>query len=194
MRRYRIFLLALTLAAAVWPLKLEARSLAIESFAADIVVNLDGSIQVTETIRPHFTGSWNGIYRTIPVEYRTPQGLNYTLLLAVQAITDETGSPLRYEQSRERHYLKLKIWVPGATNATRTVAIRYRVRNGLKFLDEHDELYWNVTGDEWRAPIPSASAHIGASFCAAASRRPMQQESRRRSMRMTYFTGHLDTT
>jgi uncharacterized membrane protein len=160
MGRYRIFLLALTLAAAVWPLKLEARSLAIESFDADIVVNLDGSIQVTETIRPHFTGSWNGIYRTIPVEYRTPQGLNYTLLLAVQAITDEAGSPLRYEQSRERHYLKLKIWVPGATNATRTIAIRYRVRNGLKFLDEHDELYWNVTGDEWRAPIHSASAHI----------------------------------
>ena len=160
MRRYRILLLALTLAAAVWPLKLEARSMVIESFDADIVVNLDGSIQVTETIRPHFTGSWNGIYRTIPVEYRTPQGLNYTLLLMVRAITDEAGSPLRYEQSRERHYLKLKIWVPGATNATRTVAIRYRVRNGLKFLVEHDELYWNVTGDEWRAPIHSASAHI----------------------------------
>jgi len=160
MRRYRILLLALTLAAAVWPLKLEARSMVIESFDADIVVNLDGSIQVTETIRPHFTGSWNGIYRTIPVEYRTPQGLNYTLLLMVRAITDEAGSPLRYEQSRERHYLKLKIWVPGATNATRTVAIHYRVRNGLKFLVEHDELYWNVTGDEWRAPIHSASAHI----------------------------------
>jgi hypothetical protein len=160
MRRYRVLLLALTLAAIAWPLKLEARSLVIESFDAHIVVNLDGSIEVTESIRTHFTGSWKGIYRIMPVEYRTPQGLNYTLLLTVQAITDDAGGPLRYEQSRERHYLKLKIWVPGATNATRTVAISYRVRNGLKFLEEHDELYWNVTGDEWQASIHSASAHI----------------------------------
>ena len=160
MHRYRLLLFALTFIAAAWPLKLEARSLVIESFDADIVVSLDASLQVRETIRPHFTGSWNGIYRTIPVEYRTPQALNYTLFLTVQAITDDAGNPMRYEQSRERHYLKLKIWVPGATNATRTVVISYRVRNGLKFLLEHDELYWNVTGDEWQVPIYSASAHI----------------------------------
>jgi len=160
MRRHPLLLLALLLAAAACPSHVNARSLTIESFEATIVVNLDGSIQVTETIRPRFVGTWNGIYRTIPVEYRTPQGLNYTLFLSFQAITDDAGRPLKYEHSRERHYRKFKIWVPGATNATRTIVLRYRVENGLKFFEEHDELYWNVTGDEWQVPIRAASARF----------------------------------
>ena len=42
----------------------------------------------------------------------------------------------------------------------KTVVVRYRVRNGLKFFEEHDELYWNVTGDEWEVPIERARAVI----------------------------------
>ncbi len=155
-----LLLLALLVFIAALPSPLEARSLTIESFDVGMVVNSDGTLQVTETIRPRFVGTWNGIYRTIPVEYRTPQGLNYTLFLSLQSVTDHTGNSLKYEQSRERHYRKYKIWVPGATNASRTVIIRYLVQNGLKFLEEHDELYWNVTGDEWQAPIQAASARI----------------------------------
>ena len=30
----------------------------------------------------------------------------------------------------------------------------------FRFFDDHDELYWNVTGDEWDVPIQSAEAHI----------------------------------
>jgi len=136
------------------------RTLDIRSFDATITVQPDGSILVEEVIVPAFTGSWNGIFRTIPVQYRTPQGLNYTLRLDVESATDETGRELKVESSRERHYRKLKIWVPGATNTTKTVRLRYRVANALRFFDEHDELYWNVTGDEWDVPIGSASAHV----------------------------------
>ena len=160
MRRHLLLLLALLLLAATCPSHLEARSLTIESFEAGIVVSADGGIQVTETIRPRFVGTWNGIFRTIPVEYRTPQGMNYTLFLDILTVTDDAGRPLKYEQSRERHYRKFKVWVPGASNAVRTVVLRYQVRNGLKFFDEHDELYWNVTGDEWQVPIQAASARI----------------------------------
>jgi uncharacterized membrane protein len=136
------------------------RTLVIERFDAVIDVAPDGSIAVDETIVPRFTGSWNGIFRTIPVQYRTPQGLNYTLRLDIESVTDGSGQPLKYESSRERHYRKLKIWVPGATDATRTVKLSYRVSNGLRFFDEHDELYWNVTGDEWEVPIETASARV----------------------------------
>ncbi|HSC29030.1 MAG TPA: DUF2207 domain-containing protein [Vicinamibacterales bacterium] len=136
------------------------RTLVIERFNATVDIGADGTIVVEETIVPRFTGSWNGIYRTIPVQYRTPQGLNYTLRLDVEAVTDGEGAPLKYESSRERHYRKLKIWVPGARDATRIVKLRYRVPNGLKFFEEHDELYWNVTGDEWEVPIESASARV----------------------------------
>ena len=136
------------------------RSLNIERFEAEIALSADGTIRVEETIVPRFTGSWNGIYRSIPVQYRTPQGLNYTLRLNVESVTDGEGRPLEYENSRERHYRKLKIWVPGATDTRKTVVLTYRVSNALRFFDEHDELYWNVTGDEWDVPIESAAAHI----------------------------------
>ena len=35
-----------------------------------------------------------------------------------------------------------------------------RPTNGLKFFEDHDELYWNVTGDEWDVPLGNASAQI----------------------------------
>ena len=54
-----------------------ARSLAIERFDAEVAVARDASIDVTETIRARFTGAWNGLYRTVPVVYRTPQGFDY---------------------------------------------------------------------------------------------------------------------
>ena len=136
------------------------RTLVIEHFDSTIEVSPDGSIRVEEQIVPRFTGTWNGIFRTIPIEYRSPQGLNYTLRLNIESVTDDEGRTLKYESSRERHYRKLKIWVPGATNTTKTVKVTYSVSNGLRFFDEHDELYWNVTGDEWEVPIESASAHV----------------------------------
>jgi hypothetical protein len=144
-----------------WPGAAAAqRSLVIQQFAADVEVGTGGTIAVTETIQPRFTGAWNGIYRTIPVGYRTPQGFTYQLRLDVESVSDETGAPLRYESSRERHYRKLKIWIPGAVDTVKTVVVRYRVLNGLKFFEEHDELYWNVTGDEWDVPIERAIAVV----------------------------------
>jgi len=149
--------LFLLLAAAV---PVAARSLAIAKFEVTVIVLSDGTIEVTETISPRFTGRYNGIYRDIPVEYRTPQGFNYKLLLELISVTDETGTRLKVESSRERHYRRFKIWIPGAEDTTRTITLRYRVQNGLKFFEDHDELYWNVTGDEWEVPIEEASARI----------------------------------
>lgn len=160
MRRRLLFLPLVFFFLALWgPTPAAARSLVIESFDVEVVVNRNGSFQVTETIRPRFTGSWNGIYRTIPVEDRY-RGFNRSLFLELLSITDERGIALRYKASRERHYQKFAIWVPGARDATRTVILRYRIPNGLLFFDDHDELYWDITGDEWEVPIESASARI----------------------------------
>ena len=153
---------ALGLALAFWiaaaPVAAQ-RNLAIERFDAAITVNRDGTVDVAETITARFEGSWNGIYRTIPVEYHTPQGFNWTLRLDLVSATAD-GRALEVDRKRERHYVKYKIWVPGAEDATRTVVLRYRARNGLRFFEDHDELYWNVTGDEWDVPIGAAFARI----------------------------------
>ncbi len=140
---------------------LSTRELRIENFQSETLVMPDGTIDVTETIQAHFIGGpWQGLYRTIPVEYVTPQGLNYTLLLDVKRVVDGSGRSLKFETSGVRHYRKLKIYVPDADNSTQKISIEYSVSDALKFFDDHDELYWNVTGDEWDIPIQSASARI----------------------------------
>jgi len=151
--------LALLLFVAATPAAAQ-RTLAVERFDAAIAVNLDGSVDVTETITAKFVGSWNGIYRTVPVEYHTPQGFNWTLHLELVGATGADGQALKVDKERERHYIKYKIWILGAQDATRTFTLRYRAENGLRFFDDHDELYWNVTGDEWDVPVGIASARI----------------------------------
>jgi uncharacterized membrane protein len=142
-------------------LALSTRELRIENFQSETIVMADGTIDVTENIQAHFVGGpWHGVYRTIPVEYVTPQGLNYSLFLNVKRITDGSGRALRYETSRVRHYRKLKIYVPDADNSTQAISIEYSVSDALRFFDDHDELYWNVTGDDWDIPIHAASARI----------------------------------
>jgi len=136
------------------------RSYSIERFDARIRVNRDASIDVTETITARFVGSYNGLFRTIPLEYHTGQGLNWTLGVSRQSAQDDAGRNLRTETSRQGHYVKYKVWIPGAVDAMRTIVLRYRATNGLRFFDEHDELYWNVTGDEWEVPIRVATAVI----------------------------------
>ncbi|MGH9745747.1 MAG: DUF2207 domain-containing protein [Candidatus Acidiferrales bacterium] len=137
-----------------------ARELTIQHFDETVTVNADGTIEVTEIIEARFTGSWNGIYRTIPVEYDTPQHLNYSLLLEPLSVTDDDGHPLKYDQKRDGRNLKFKIWIPGAQDTTKTVMLHYRILDAIRFFDDHDELYWNVTGDEWAVPINSVSARI----------------------------------
>lgn len=138
----------------------QGRSFLLSRFDVELQVLSGGDLLVTETVSLRFEGSWNGIERLIPVEYRTPQGFNYTLLLDQGTATDEQGTPLKFDSSRERHYRNFRIRIPGATDAIRTFVLKYRVRNGLKFFEDHDELYWNVTGDEWDVPIERASARI----------------------------------
>jgi uncharacterized membrane protein len=137
-----------------------ARDLSISHFDEIVTVNPDGTIEVTETIEARFSGAWHGIYRTIPVEYDTPQHLNYSLLIEPLSVTDDDAHPLKYELKRQGRYLKFKISVPGAQDTTKTVLLHYRVLNAIRFFEDHDELYWNVTGDEWDVPLLAVSARI----------------------------------
>jgi len=136
------------------------RSYEITQFSADIVISPDSSTDITENITFRFRGGpWHGVYRDIPIQYEGPGGLNYTYFLTVKSI-DEDGRALRYESSTQRQYRHLKIYVPIADNSTHTISIRYVISNALRFFPDHDEFYWNITGNYWDVPILHASAHI----------------------------------
>ena len=135
-----------------------ARSITIEEFLARIRVENSADVVVEESIGFRFEGSWNGVHRQIPVIEHTRQGLSHRLRLHVESVAGGDGSPLRYESSRQHNSLDLKIFVPGAADAVRTVVIRYRLKNAVRFFDDYDEMYWNVTGDEWPYPVLEAKA------------------------------------
>jgi uncharacterized membrane protein len=158
-----------------------ARQIVLKNFDEAIEVNTDGTFDVTETIEAQFIGSWHGIYRTIPTEYVTNEGLNYTLAIDDIRATDTDGHKLKVEQSTEGRNKKLKIWVPDAEDATHTIVIHYRVLDGIRFFADHDELYWNVTGNEWDSVIQKATARIG--FPSGGS-----------GLKATAYTGQLGAT
>lgn len=137
-----------------------ARSYRVTKFNSNVHVDQDGSARVTEQITFAFSGQFQGVYRDIPVDYPGPNGTNYSLFIKVTHVSDENGSPLKYEKHTSDHYLKLKIFVPGAFNTSHTVSIDYTVLDATKFFDDHDEFYWNVTGNDWEVPIESASSYI----------------------------------
>ncbi|MBD2718161.1 DUF2207 domain-containing protein [Synechococcus sp. FACHB-909] len=135
------------------------RQLTLTDFQMQAVVEPTGAVQVSETLTARFDGSWNGLVRQIPLLARRPGGLE-PLGLRLLAVTDPEGRPYRYESSHPGSDLKLKIWIPGAENASRTAVITYRLKRGLRFYPDHDEFNWNVTGNAWEVPIERASALV----------------------------------
>ena len=144
----------------VFSLPAWARSYHISKFNSNIHVAEDGSARIEEQITFVFKGVYQGIYRDIPVDYPGPSGTNYTLFLKLDSVTDDGGNKLKYEKKTRNGFLHLKIYVPGAVDAARTVNIEYSVANGTRFFEDHDEFYWNVTGNDWPVPIEQASAMI----------------------------------
>ena len=112
-----VVLLALLCSLPAW-----ARSYHISKFNSNIHVAEDGSARIEEQITFVFSGEYHGIYRDIPVDYPGPSGSNYTLFIKLGPITDESGDKLKVEKKTSGGFLHLKIYVPGATNATRTVS------------------------------------------------------------------------
>lgn len=155
----------LSLLLLAWPLghpalaQAAGRQLRLTDFQMQARVDRSGSVEVTETLTARFQGSWNGLVREIPLVAQRPQGpepLGWRLL----SITDGQGHPYRYETSTQGRDRQLKIFIPQAQDASRTAVIRYRVRNGIRFYPDHDEFYWNVTGNAWRIPIDRAEARV----------------------------------
>jgi uncharacterized protein (TIGR04222 family) len=148
-------------AALLLALPLQAqKSIEFRTFDTRIEVRTDRSLDVTERIEAEFTGQWNGIYRAIPIEYRDRAGFNWSIGVKVLSVTDDEGNPLRTETDREGHRLRIKMWIPGAHDAVRAVRLHYTVTNGLRFFEDHDELYWNATGDEWDYALGMVTADV----------------------------------
>ncbi len=155
-----LLLLAAALATAQ-PVSADLGGYTINDFGTDLQVEPNSDLIVTESIEVYFSEPRHGIYRDIPVRYTDPRGFMYSLDFDLLSVTDDEGGDHGTKVTREGPYVRIRIGDPDETVIGRVVyVIRYRARDAVQHLSEHDELYWNAVGDEWQTTINSASATV----------------------------------
>ncbi len=138
-----------------------AQHFTIEHFHSDIIINENGSVEVTETIEVVFDQSRHGIYREIPFRYVNELGDKIVMPVTVKSVLQEDGKVWAYKVSKQGNVVNIRIGDADRYVRGRQIyVIRYLVDNAIMFFEDHDELYWNVTGNYWRARINRASADI----------------------------------
>ncbi len=133
----------------------------IDSFTGEIKINSDSTIEVTENIQYDFgENERHGIYRFIPVKYKA-RGGNYNLRVSNVSVTDEAGNPYNFTTSYQGNNIQFKIGDPDKyVSGTKNYVINYVIRRAVNYFPDHDELYWNFTGDEWEVSIENASMRV----------------------------------
>lgn len=134
----------------------------IKEFGAKIYINKDGTVDVEEKIVYDFGEQYrHGIFRQIPFVKINQQGKKFILDFKNFKVVDEVGKSYRFTSSKEGERIKLKIGDPQKTiSGTHTYIISYKVAGALTYFSDHDELYWNVTGNEWEAVIEVVKAAV----------------------------------
>jgi uncharacterized membrane protein len=135
----------------------------INKFQSVIKFSGKDDIVVTEKIEAEFFIERHGILRDIPVNFHTGNPLmpNVRIDVFVKSVTDAEGNGLTYEVESLGDYKRIRIgdadkFVTGVQN----YHITYEATNAVNFFEEWDELYWNVTGDQWPVNIEQAETII----------------------------------
>ena len=145
---------------------LAATALASEEILSyDVTVNVgsDSVLNVEERIRVNAERQQirHGIYRDFPVIYRLPDGYVRRVGFTITGITRD-GHDEPWHSQRLGNYKRIYIgdkdvYVdPGPHD----YVLRYRTSRQLRYFTDHDEIYWNATGNFWLFPIDNASARI----------------------------------
>lgn len=130
----------------------------IKSFDSQITVNKDASVSVVETIVYDSEGvSKHGIYRDI-----TPKNAKGEVMKIQDiSVVDTYGAAYQWSQQRNNGDIRLKIGDPNATfTGEKTYVVRYTATRAISFLNDYDEIYWNVTGNAWPFGIAKVHAQV----------------------------------
>lgn len=135
----------------------------IDLFESDIRVLPDGKMKVREdiTVNIRHEEIRHGIFRDFPTSYKDASGHVYRVGFDVENVLFD-GSPVSYKVSRRSNGVRIQIgdadkWAPRGKH---TYSIYYETSGQLSFFKDHDELYWNATGNGWKFPIERAVAHV----------------------------------
>jgi len=134
---------------------LSAQDFTINTYDIDLIVNSDGSIHVQEDIQVSFDKKKRGIYRTIPTRYKK-DGNNVKLGIE-NIFVEDHKSKIRWKNGVvEIRIGSSDIFVEG----TQDYQIRYTIQNGIQAYENNQELYCDLTGNDWQAEIQKINYKI----------------------------------
>jgi len=137
------------------------------SFHSEIRVMTSGMIEVTETITVRAEGNRirRGIYRDFPTEYFDKLGNQYSVAFEPLAVL-RNNRPEAFHTKSLRNGVRTYFGSADRyiEHGEHTYTFRYQASRMLGFFEDHDELYWNVTGFDWMFPIDKSSATVVLEF------------------------------
>jgi uncharacterized membrane protein len=121
-----------------------------------------GAVDVTEKILYDFgSQERHGIYRTIPIKRTNTDKKSFQLTAADFSVTNENGTPYTFTTTDTDGNISVRIGDANKTiTGTHVYQIDYTLSGALTYFSDHDELYWNVTGNGWEIPIAVVRAHV----------------------------------
>lgn len=134
---------------------------AITIFNATYDIQADSTILVVEDISVDFGDlEKHGIFREIPVEYAYDS--EYNRLTEITAVAVDDGvDPVEFLLEGGRPNLLIRIGDPDVeVSGRQRYVVRYTLSGAMNPFDDHDELYWNITGNEWEVTIEQAQATV----------------------------------
>lgn len=136
----------------------------ITSFDSAIAISQDGSMRVENTIRAVVTGDQirHGIYYDFPTIYsNTRTGGRLVIDFRVLGVQrDGQTEPYTVENRANGKRVKIGSADTFIDPGEHIWVLRFSVDRELGYFADHDELYWNVTGNGWVFPIERASATV----------------------------------
>jgi len=142
---------------------LESQSERILNFYSSIVVNKDASIDVTEIVSAQADQKKiiHGLVRWLPTHYTDSYGISRSPDYQLRQIL-VNNQPALYHTQRTDNQLAIYIGEKDVTLSPGiyVFTIQYHVDYAVNALKDADELYWNITGNNWDFPIVKAEADI----------------------------------
>lgn len=107
-----------------------------------------GRLIVKESITIEFSDNNHGIVRALPLKYKT------NLKTQVLSVKKLSGEEWPFSTSEDNDNLIIKIGDPKSTvTGEQIFIINYQMDNVITFYGDHDELYWDINGDDWDQPF-----------------------------------------
>ena len=155
-----LLLAALSLAALALP---AAAREEIRFFSTNTVLRTDGSVDVTESLDVNAEGDQirHGIFRDVITVLRNDDGSKYYSTLAVVSVKlDDHDEPYTTEGISTGTRIKIGNAETFIDPGLHHFVVRYTMTRMARFFADHDELFWNATGNYWDFPIVGALATI----------------------------------